>query len=262
MYWVYDLPNWFFELLTIGLFVVFSLAGLLLTRSWMRRIHVQRSHNDIVGLYLAGLTVLYGVSLALLGVGAWTTYTETEAKVSQEAGSLSSLYRSLRSLPEPTRSLLQSDLRRYTRQLIDISWPEQNRGILPVENSVNLDKFQEDFESFVPVTEEQKSLVADIWREFDVLDKSRSIRLDTVTAELPSPLWSLILSGGLICIVVTWFFHMESLSMHIWMTVFYASLLGLMVFMVADLDNPYRGKISVGPEPFERVYRQMVKPGS
>ncbi len=127
---------------------------------------------------------------------------------------------------------------------------------------MNLDKFQEDLESFGPVTEEHKTLVADIWREFDALEKSRSIRLDTVTTELPSPLWSLVLIGGLICIVVTWFFHMESLSMHIWMTVFVASLLGLMVFMVADLDNPYRGKISVGPEPFERVYNQMTKPGN
>jgi hypothetical protein len=31
-----------------------------------------------------------------------------------------------------------------------------------------------------------------------------------------------------------------------------------MVFMVAALDNPYRGKISVGPEPLERVYQQIV----
>ncbi len=27
MYWVYNIPNWLFELLTIGLFVVFGLAG-------------------------------------------------------------------------------------------------------------------------------------------------------------------------------------------------------------------------------------------
>ncbi len=35
MYWIYDLPNWLFELLTIGLFVVFSLADVLPTRRWM-----------------------------------------------------------------------------------------------------------------------------------------------------------------------------------------------------------------------------------
>ena len=65
----------------------------------------------------------------------------------------------------------------------------------------------------------------------------------------------------LICIVVTWFFHMESLKVHIWMTVFIASLLGLVVFMVVSVDNPYRGKISVSPAPFERVHGQMTKSG-
>lgn len=37
-------------------------------------------------------------------------------------------------------------------------------------------------------------------------------------------------------------------------------LIGLMVFMVAALDNPYRGRISVSPEPLERVYQQMERP--
>ncbi len=82
-----------------------------------------------------------------------------------------------------------------------------------------------------------------------------------MAAELPAPLWALILLGALICIVATWFFHTESLKMHLWMTGLMAALLGLMVYMVAVLDNPYRGAISVSPAPFERVYKQMNKPG-
>jgi Protein of unknown function (DUF4239) len=261
MYWVYSLPGWLFELLTVGFFVALGLAGIFFTRNWVRSIHIQHSYNDIVGFYLAGITVLYGVSLGLLAIGAWETYTHTEAKVSQEAAALSGLYRSVSGLPEPPRSLLQSDLRRYTRQVIDVGWPQQQRGIPPTENSANLDQFQRNFESFVPATEEQRILVADISREFDALEESRSIRLDSVSAELPPPLWALILLGALICIAVTWFFHMENLKMHIWMTVLTAVLLGLMIFMVAALDNPYRGSVSVSPAPFERVYKQMTKPG-
>jgi hypothetical protein len=45
------------------------------------------------------------------------------------------------------------------------------------------------------------------------------------------------------------------------MTGLIAALLGLMVFMVAALDNPYRGEVSVSPAPFERVYQQMAEPG-
>lgn len=260
MYWIYSLPNWLFEFLTIALFVAFSIAGLLPSRGWVARVHVQHSHNDIVGFYLAAITVLYGVTLGLLAIGAWTTFTDTEATVAKEAAALSTVYRSIGELPEPNRSLLRDDLRMYAHQIVDIGWPQQQKGIPPTNNRATLDKFHSDYQLFEPKTESQKVLDADISQEFDALEQARSIRLDSVTEELPTPLWTLILVGALICIVVTWFFHMESLSMHIWMTVFFSGLLGLMVFMVAALDNPYRGKISVSPDPLVRVYGLMNKP--
>ena len=145
MYWVYNLPNWLFELLTILLFVSFSLAGLLASRRIIRRVHLQHSYNDIVGFYLAAITVLYGVTLGLLAIGAWTTFTDAEAKVAREAAALASLYRSVGSLQEPARSVLQRDLREYARQVIEIGWPAQQRGIVPMENRAPLDKFRKRF---------------------------------------------------------------------------------------------------------------------
>jgi hypothetical protein len=48
--------------------------------------------------------------------------------------------------------------------------------------------------------------------------------------------------------------------MHVWMTVLFSALLALLIFLIAVLDNPYRGKISVSPEPLERVYQQIMSP--
>ena len=31
-----------------------------------------------------------------------------------------------------------------------------------------------------------------------------------------------------------------------------------MLFLVAALDNPYRGKVSVSPEPLEQIYQQTM----
>jgi Protein of unknown function (DUF4239) len=259
LYWVYNLPNWVFELLTIGFFVLFSLAGMLPSRNWARRYHVQQSHNDIVGFYFAATTVLYGVTLGLLAVGAWTTFTETQTKVSHEAAILSALYRAVDGLDEPIRSTLKNDLRVYTRHVIDVAWPEQRRGIEPAENKVFLDRFENDFQSYEHRTETDTGLERDISQQFDSLTEARSIRMDSVNLALPTALWTLVLIGGLICIVVTWFFHMPSLKMHFWMTALFSCLLGLMIFMVAALDNPYRGKISVGPEAFERAYGRMIE---
>ena len=55
-----------------------------------------------------------------------------------------------------------------------------------------------------------------------------------------------------------WFLHPESFTMHFWMTILFSGLLALLIFLIAVLDNPYRGKISVSPEPLERVYEQIM----
>jgi hypothetical protein len=65
--------------------------------------------------------------------------------------------------------------------------------------------------------------------------------------------------GAFFNIAVTWSFHMKSQSMHFWMTVMLSGLLGLLIFLMADLDHPFRGEISVSPEAFEVVYEQLMK---
>jgi hypothetical protein len=72
-------------------------------------------------------------------------------------------------------------------------------------------------------------------------------------------LWATVLAGAFLSIAMTWFFDMKSQSMHLWMTVMLASLLGLLIYLLAALDNPFRGEISVGSEPFAIMYsRRMV----
>jgi hypothetical protein len=77
---------------------------------------------------------------------------------------------------------------------------------------------------------------------------------------MPGPLWTLVILGALVSIGVTWFFHTASFNIHIWMTVLFSGLLGLMIYLVAALDNPYRGKVSVTAEPLEQVYQQIMVP--
>jgi hypothetical protein len=43
------------------------------------------------------------------------------------------------------------------------------------------------------------------------------------------------------------------------MTVIFSTILGLMIFMLAALDCPFRGELSISPEAFEIVYEQLMK---
>jgi hypothetical protein len=70
-----------------------------------------------------------------------------------------------------------------------------------------------------------------------------------------------VLAGAFLSIAVTWFFDMRSQSMHLWMTVFLAALLGLLVYLLGALDNPFRGEISVSPQPFKIMYERRILGG-
>jgi hypothetical protein len=261
VYWLYDLPTWLFGLLSVAVTVAVGLVGFYATRKWVREVHgAEHSHNEIVGFYLGAVCLFYGITLGLVAVGTWQVYSDVDNKVDEEASALAALYRDVSSFPEPKRAELQADLREYAHQVIDVAWPLQRRGIVPQNSAPALMSIQTHLASFEPVTEGQKTLHAEAYREFDRIVELRRNRLRSVLAGLPAPLWSVVLVGAFINIALTWFFDMRSRSMHLWMTVMFSGLLGLLMFLLAAMDNPFRGEISVGPEAFELVYEQLMKP--
>jgi hypothetical protein len=170
MYWVYDLPNWLFGTLTIAIAEAIGLGGLYATRKWVRRIHgTEHSHNEVVGFFLSAICVFYGITLALLAVGTWQIYSDVDSRVGEEAAAVGVLYRDISSFPEPTRTELQTDLRQYTRQVIDVAWPLQRRGIVPQNKGFVLSALQSHLVSFEPRTEGQKELFAEAHRGFSRL---------------------------------------------------------------------------------------------
>jgi hypothetical protein len=261
MYWLYDLPNWLFGVLTLVVFLAFGLLGLWLTRAWVPSLHHEsRSHNDVVGAYLGALTVFYGITLGLLMVGVWGTFSDAETKVDSEASAMAALYTDLGGYPQPVRGQLQEELRRITRSVIDVSWPQQQKGIMPTGSMAEMNLFQQQMLSFEPATEGQKIVHAEAFHQLNQLVERRRSRVFSVTAGLSGSLWALVLIGAAINIAVTWLFHVQNARMHFCLTLLTSSLLGLMIFLLAAMDHPYLGKISVGPEAFEVVYNRLMKP--
>jgi len=50
----------------------------------------------------------------------------------------------------------------------------------------------------------------------------------------------------------------RNLRLHLLMAGLLALFVGLVIFVTADMDHPYRGSISVGPGAFERVLQQTI----
>ena len=172
---------------------------------------------------------------------------------------VASLYRDVGSFPEPMRSRLRHDLSDYLNNVIEVGWPLQRHGIVPTQSGRYIDAFQDHLMAGAPVATNGQVLQGEVFKQLNILIESRRARLNAVTRGLPMPIWALVVIGGLLCITTTWFFHTASYRMHLWMTGQLCALLGLLVFMVAILDNPFRGRVSVGSEPLEMVRQQLIR---
>jgi hypothetical protein len=196
LYWVYDLPTWLFAVLTIAVTIGVGLAGLYLTRKWVRRVHgSEHSHNEVVGFYLGAICVFYGITLGLLAVATWQNYNDVETRVGEEAAAVGVLYRDVSGFPEPYRGQLQGDLRSYARQVVDEAWPLQRKGIVPESEGKILSEFETHLVGFEPQTEGQKALYTEAFTSFNRLADLRGRRLQSVREGLAAPLWTVVFAA-------------------------------------------------------------------
>jgi len=203
--------------------------------------------------------VLFGLLLGLLAVATYQNYANVGDIVDNEASSLAALYREISSLPQPGRGQLQQRLREYTRYTIEEGWAQQRKGIMPKGEAVRSGLLIRNLLDFEPGNEKQKIIYEDALRESVHRNELSQARLSNVTTGLPTVLWWVVAVGAVINIVLIWLQDME-VHVHMILGAALACILGLVIFLIAELDNPFRGQVSIGPEAITRVYEDVMKP--
>lgn len=263
MIWLYNLPTWLFALLTIISCVGLALLGLLLIH---RRLNTGTFatliDNGTVGWFFSGVTVLYGLLLGLLTVATWNNYTQATGLASQEAASLAVLYRDLAGYPRLERIELQSQLRTYTRFIIDQSWPLQRRGLIHDGESAELVRLQGPLMAFEPTTETGKIIHLEAIRAFNSVVELRRLRSESISGSVPGVIWYVVLMGGLLTLVFGYLFVVKAFWLHGVLVSLFAAVIGLLIFLIASLDHPYWGEVSVSPQAYELVLTKVMNSGT
>ncbi len=258
MYWVYDLSSLHFALLTVGAFVVFGVLGLVIAR-WVlgrRRGHVMEA-NDIIGFYFSAIVGFYGITLGLISVGVWQTFADADNKATLEAVSLEALFRNAGNYPEPTRGSLQTIIIDYTDHVIKESWPKQQKGQRPSGGTKMFTEIQKLMLAYEPQTQGQIITQQEMVKAFGRANEMRRLRALSAASGLPGMIWWVMISGAAASIVLTWLFYVENSRRHMFLTGLYSGLIGLLMFLIAAMDNPYRGEFSVSSEAFQVVLERM-----
>ncbi|MGO9462800.1 MAG: DUF4239 domain-containing protein [Isosphaeraceae bacterium] len=262
-YWIYDLSNCALCTLIVGAFLSLSLAGLFISRPAARRfLEASTRHNDIVGYFFAGIGVFYGLALGLIAVATWDDYTQIDGVVTTEAAAVASLYRDLDGYPQPFRERLETIMRAYTRFVIDREWPAHKRGLALEEGDSVLDRLENEVMSFEPASEREKIVQAEVVRSLDTVMEQRRLRLQAVTTGLPAALWTVVLAGALLNFGISYLFWIENVGLHAALVAIMAAFIGLLVFLTAAMDNPFRGEFSISSQAFQTIFDNVMCQGA
>jgi hypothetical protein len=259
-YWIYDIPNWSLALLMCAVTAGFACASVLISRPFVRKwLWPEPAANDLVSYFVSAFGVFYGLMLGLIAVGTYETFSQVEERVANESAVVASLYSDVSMFPEPVRSKLQADVSDYVTTLIEKVWPDQTRGRINESAGPILRRLHDDLLTVEPSTKAVDNLHADSIRQLNNLLELRRQRLNSVTSGLPATLYHVIVVGAVLNLWLCSLFSVDRLSLHLSLVAVLAAFVGLVIFLIAAMDNPFRGEFCVSPEPFQTLLDQMMK---
>lgn len=115
--------------------------------------------------------------------------------------------------------------------------------------------------SFEPLTPGLTVLHAETLRNFNHLIELRRRRLEAVGGSLPDVMWVIIIIGPFLSITATYFLIIEGF-VQIVLTGFLGAFIGMVVFVIAGLNQPLRGPLGVTPSAYQLVLTQLMSSDS
>jgi hypothetical protein len=259
-FWIYDIPTTWLMALFCLTFVLTGWLGLIVVRPWLMRIfRCQVDLNTVISTFLSGHATFYGLILGLLAVAAFQNYSTVDSNVTREAATVASLYRDVSSLPAPDGPELRALLREYTRFVIEDAWPQQQRGVIPAGGSARLTAFQERLVQFEPTSAKEAALFSEALAAFNRVVEMRRVRLQSVTTGLPTALWFVVVIGGFILLILVWLLDLRPLP-HFFLTALLALFVAAVICVIASLDYPFRGEVSVSSDAYRVIFNDLMKP--
>jgi len=252
--WIYNNPTWLWGSILVVLFTGTAGVGLAV---FHRLVHVslRRAHNDLAGFTIAIISVLYAVLLAFIAIATWESFSKASDIVENESDYAGGMYLDTAGLPDAKGKEIRDALEKYVSVVIEVEWPIQREGVTPDQGWKPLREIAVAIATIQPQTSGQAVIEAELLKSWNELYDARSARLSAVQGHVPGVIWAIVFFGAAITTGYTYLFGFESFGLHLAMTAIVAATLALVIVMIIALDWPFRGEISVSPDPF--IIRQQ-----
>ena len=123
----------------------------------------------------------------------------------------------------------------------------------PPEGLTRITAIHKRLSQFEPKTERESILFHEALDQFNLWFQQRSSRLANLDTCLPLILWWILIVGAVINMLILYAIRIEPFHAHLTLTGLVACFIGLMIFLIAAMDHPFQGELSIDPTTVRNV---------
>jgi hypothetical protein len=232
-----------------------ALAGLALVRRSVA-LSTLESHHEVAGFILALVGVVYAVLLAFVVIAVWEQFEDAKSGADREAAMVGSLYRD--ALVLDANGPLPRATEAYARSVVDREFPamEEDHRDSPATD-IALNRTWRALRSVRPGRGGGAAFYEQSVSDLHDVTEVRSTRIQSSGAQLPGPMWAVLLVGAAIVIGSTYFFGVANFRAQALMVGSLASIVGLVLFLILALDLPFTGDVGVSSSAMEDTIEEF-----
>jgi hypothetical protein len=245
-----SLPLWLSALLIVVIPTIAAMGGPVLVR---RRIGLKRlaENNEVAGFKFAVLGVIYAVLLGFAVIVVWEKFRDAETAVVQEASGVVAIARLSEGLDPASGAIVRQRLTTYLHSVITDDWPAMASGKVSPHANQTLNALYAAVLNVDQSTPRESATLGALLTELDVVTQGRRARLVLASGVVPGVLWAVLLAGAVVVMAFTFFFGTHSVRAQALMSGMLAAVIFMGLFVVVEIDHPYTGPVSIGPEAMQ-----------
>lgn len=239
----------FLFLCSIGA-VILSIGGLKLVRKYVPR-EILQPHHNVTGWYLSMGGTLYAVVLGFIVVDALNDFQAARVTVEQEANGLHDIFHLSRGLGSPIDREIRGLCLNYARAVVEDEWQTMENGEASPKAHNAMAELWHVVTLFKPSDSGQTNIHQTILDEMREVGDARHTRLVGAIPSYDPVLWFVLIFGGAVMVVFTYFFGLDDEPIQILMTGLLAIILSLNIVLVSLFGTPFSGDVKVSALPFQ-----------
>lgn len=220
-------------------------------------LEVQIEQNDVAGFFLAVLGLVYGVLLAFAVIAVWEDMDEARDVTDREANAIGDLYRLADGLPDEQRRIIQEQAISYASLVISEEWPMMRHGRESENAFRQMDALWASVIVYQPNGAREEAIYDKLLEQVSEINDERRQRLVASREGIPRLVWGVLIGGGVVTVLFTYFFGLKNRRALLAMTALYVASIGFVLFLIAAMDFPFSGTVHVTPEALEQVLERL-----